>query len=71
MRVNYKAYIIDAYERETDRWRAAISRQDGAKIRVVAPFPAEHLQVVTSADTLTSQEAVNLAKLRIDNGGMI
>ncbi|MGB6395762.1 MAG: hypothetical protein WBF73_08755 [Bradyrhizobium sp.] len=70
MRVNYKAYIIDAYERETGRWRAAISRQDGAKIRVVAP-PAEHLQVVTSADTLTSQEAVNLAKLRIDNGGMI
>jgi hypothetical protein len=70
MRVNYKAYIIDAYERETGRWRAAISRQDGTKIRVVVP-PAEHLQVVTSADTLTSQEAVNLAKLRIDNGGMI
>jgi hypothetical protein len=66
----YKGYIIDAYERETDRWRATIRRQNGKKIRVAVP-PADHLQVVTCADTLTSQEAVNLAKLRIDRGGMI
>jgi hypothetical protein len=69
MRINYKAYIIDAYERETGRWRAAIKRQDGTKIRVTVP-PGEHLQVITSADTLTSQEAVSLAKLGIDGGGM-
>jgi hypothetical protein len=70
MSIIYKSYIIEAYERETGRWRATISRQDGTKIGVAVP-PAEHLQVVTSADTLTSQEAVNLAKLRIDRGGMI
>ena len=70
MTIIYKSYIIDAYEHETGRWRAAIRRQDGTKIRVAVP-PAEHLQVVTSADTLTSQEAVTLAKLRIDGGGMI
>jgi hypothetical protein len=70
MMIIYKSYIIDAYERETGRWRATIRRQDGEKIRVAVP-PAEHLQVVTSADTLTSQEAVSLAKLRIDRGGMI
>jgi hypothetical protein len=70
MTIIYKTYIIEAYERETGRWRATISRKDGTKIRVAVP-PAEHLQVVTSADTLTSQEAVNLAKLRIDRGGMI
>jgi hypothetical protein len=70
MTIIYKSYIIDAYERETGRWRATIRRQDGTKIRVDAPS-AEHLQMVTSADTLTSQEAVALAKLRIDGGGMI
>jgi hypothetical protein len=70
MTIIYKSYIIDAYERATGRWRATIRRQDGTKIRVAVP-PAEHHQVVTSADTLTSQEAVNLAKLRIDRGGMI
>jgi hypothetical protein len=70
MMIIYKSYIIDAYERETGRWRATIRRQDGEKIRVAVP-PAEHLQVVTSADTLTSQEAVSLAKLRIDAGGTI
>ena len=70
MTIIYKSYIIDAYERETGRWRATITRQDGKKIKVGVP-PAEHLHIVTSADTLTSQEAVSLAKLRIDGGGMI
>jgi hypothetical protein len=68
--VTYKSYIIDAYERETGRWRAAIRRQDGKKIRVAVP-PTEYVQITTAADTLTSQEAVSLAKLRIDGGGMI
>jgi hypothetical protein len=49
MTIIYKSYIIEAYERETGRWRATISRQDGTKIRIAVP-PAEHLQVVTSAD---------------------
>jgi hypothetical protein len=70
MTIIYKSYIIDAYERETGRWRATIRRQDGMKIRVAVP-PTERLEVVTSADTLTSQEAVTLAKLRIDGGGII
>jgi hypothetical protein len=70
MMIIYKSYIINAYERETGRWRATITRHDGKKIKVAVP-PAEHLHIVTSADTLTSQEAVSLAKLRIDGGGMI
>jgi len=47
MMIIYKSYIIDAYERETGRWRATIRRQDGKKIMVAVP-PAEHLQVVSS-----------------------
>ena len=69
MTIIYKSYIIDVYEREIGRWRATIRRQDGKKIRVAVP-PTEHIQVITTADTLTSQEAVSLAKLRIDAGGM-
>jgi len=70
MMIVYKSYIIDAYERETGRWRATIRRQDGNKIRVAVPA-TEHVQVTTAADTLTPQEAVSLAKIRIDGGGMI
>jgi hypothetical protein len=70
MMIVYKSYIIDAYERETGRWRAKIRRQDGKRIRVAAP-PTKHAQVITAADALTPQEAVSLAKLRIDGGGMI
>jgi len=70
MTIIYKSYIIDPYERQTGRWRATISRQDGKKIKVAVP-PTEHVQITTTADTLTSQEAVSLAKLRIDGGGII
>ena len=36
-RVTYKAYTIDAYRRDVDRWRATIRRLDGKKIRVAVP----------------------------------
>jgi hypothetical protein len=55
MMIIYKSYIINAYRRETGRWRATITRHDGKKIKVAVP-PAEYLHIVTSADTPTSQE---------------
>src|SRR3979409_1508888 len=33
----YKAYVIDAFKRDTDRWRATIRRLNGKKIRVAVP----------------------------------
>src|SRR4051812_45968506 len=33
----YKAYIIDAFKRDTDRWRATIRRANGKKIRIAFP----------------------------------
>jgi len=53
MAITYKAYIIDAYEREHDRWRATIRRQDGMRIWVAVP-PSEHESVTASADALTA-----------------
>ena len=36
MLIIYKSYIINAYERETGRWRATITRHDGKKIKVAS-----------------------------------
>jgi hypothetical protein len=70
MIVNYKAYNINAFEREPARWRAVIRRQDGNKIRIAVP-PVELESVTTSADALTAESAIDLAKQGIDGGGMI
>jgi hypothetical protein len=68
--INYKAYVIDAFRRDTDRWRATIRRSDGKKIRVAVP-PSVVDQTTTSADALTAEKAVELAKKAIDGGGLI
>jgi hypothetical protein len=65
----YKAYVIDAFQRDTDKWRATIRRLNGKKIRVAAP-PAVVDEVTTSADALTAEKAVELAKQAIDGGGL-
>jgi hypothetical protein len=69
MAITYKAYLIDAFERERRRWRATIRRQDGMRIWVAVP-PSEHESVITSADALANG-AIDLAKQAIDGGGMI
>jgi hypothetical protein len=65
MTITYKAYMIDAFEREQDRWRATIRRQDGMRIWVAVP-PSEHESVTKSADALTAKGAIDLAKQAID-----
>jgi hypothetical protein len=67
--ITYKAYVIDAFQRDTDNWRATIRRLDGKKIRIAAP-PSVLDQATTSADALTAEKAVELAKKAIDGGGL-
>ena len=62
-RITYKAYVIDAFQRDTDRWRATIRRSNGKKIRVAVP-PSVLDEATTSADALTAEKAVELAKRR-------
>ena len=69
-RITYKAYVIDAFRRDTDRWRATIRRSDGKKIRVAVP-PSVLDETTTSADALTAEKAVEFAKKAIDGGGLI
>jgi hypothetical protein len=68
--IAYKAYILDAFKRDTDRWRATIRRFDGKKIRVAVP-PSVLDEATTSADALTAEKAVEFAKQMIDAGGLI
>jgi hypothetical protein len=65
----YKAYVIDAFQRDTDKWRATIRRLNGKKIRVAVP-PSVLDEATTSADALTAEKAVELAKQAIDGGGL-
>jgi hypothetical protein len=67
--ITYKAYIIDAFKRDADRWRATIRRLDGKKIRVAAPAAVLD-EATTSADALTAEKAVELAKKAIDGGAV-
>ncbi len=69
-RITYKAYVIDAFRRDTDRWRATIRRSDGKKIRIAVP-PSVLDETTTSADALTAEKAVEFAKKAIDGGGLI
>ena len=68
--ITYKAYVIDAFQRDTDNWRATIRRLDGKKIRVTAPAAVLD-EATTSADALTAEKAVELAKKAIDGGVLI
>jgi hypothetical protein len=67
--ITYKAYVIDAFQRDTDRWRANIRKLNGKKIRVAVP-PSVLDQATTTADAPTAEKAVELAKKAIDAGGL-
>jgi hypothetical protein len=69
-RITYKAYVINAFRRDTDRWRATIRRLDGKKIRVAFP-PSVLDETKTPHDALTAEKAVEFAKKAIDGGGLI
>jgi len=67
--ITYKAYVIDAFQRDTDRWRANIRKLNGKKIRVAVP-PSVLDEATTTADAPTAEKAVELAKKAIDAGGL-
>jgi hypothetical protein len=67
--VIYKAYAIDAFQRDTDKWRATIRRLDGKKIRVAFP-PSVLDETTTATDSLAAEKAIALAKKAIDGGGL-
>jgi hypothetical protein len=68
--VTYKAYVIDTFQRDADRWRATIRRSDGKKIRVASPAAVLD-QATIAAEAISAEKAVEFAKKTIDRGGLI
>lgn len=68
--VSYKDYLIDAFRRDTDRWRATIRRSNGKKIRIAFP-PSVRDEATTSADAITAEKAIEFARRAIDAGEVI
>jgi len=65
--VTYKAYFIDAFQRDRDNWRATVRRLDGKKLRASVP-PLVRDDFTTSSDALTAEKAINFARSAIDAG---
>jgi Arc/MetJ-type ribon-helix-helix transcriptional regulator len=60
-----KCFRIDVFDREMGKWRASIRCSDGSKVRV----GNMHLDLfITSVDTSTADQAVQLARRAIDAG---
>jgi hypothetical protein len=66
---NYKGYLIDVFEREPGRWRAKSQRRDGKMIKA---FEGDRFfqSVTTSADCLSADASIELARKAIDAGGI-
>ena len=65
--ITYKAYFIDAFQRDRDNWRATVRRLDGKKLRASVP-PLVRDDFTTSSDALTAEKAINFARSAIDAG---
>jgi hypothetical protein len=68
--VTYRDFVIDAYRRDVDRWRATIRRSNGKKLRTAFP-PSVRDDATTSADAITAEKAIEFAKRAIDMGEVI
>jgi hypothetical protein len=70
MFVAYGEYTITVYEREKDRWRAKVRRNDGNKIKILVTPNMELDEGESSHDFLTLLDALEDMKKGIDGGGM-
>ncbi|WP_342722945.1 hypothetical protein AAFG07_27485 [Bradyrhizobium sp. B097] len=68
--VTYRDFVIDAYRRDVDRWRATIRRSNGKKIRIASP-PSVRDEATTTADAITAEKAIEFARRAIDIGEVL
>jgi hypothetical protein len=62
-----RRFQIEVFVREEGKWRASIRRSDGSKVRV------DNMRVdlfITSVDTSTAEQALQLAREAIDAGAV-
>jgi hypothetical protein len=68
--MRYKDYVIEILETSPKRWRALVRRLDGQKIKIFVPEKEVESITTSGMESLTADDAVQLAKEMIDGGGM-
>ena len=68
--IAYRDFVIDAYRRDVDRWRATIRRSNGKKVRIASP-PAVRDEATTTADAISAEKAIEFARRAIDMGEVL
>ena len=68
--IAYRDFVIDAYRRDVDRWRATIRRSNGKKIRIASP-PSVRDEATTTADAINAEKAIEFARRAIDMGEVL
>jgi hypothetical protein len=64
--VEYKQYIVKAFERVPGKWRASVKRSDGRPLMVASR--TKLAEFVTGLDSLTAKDALRDALAAIDAG---
>jgi hypothetical protein len=66
--VEYKQFIVEAFEQAPGKWRASIKRSDGAPLMVVGPTRMKLDQSIAGVDLLRAEDALLMAVAAIDAG---
>ena len=64
--MEFKRFVVQAFERELGKWRASIRRADGKPVKVIGRKKLE--QIVTRFDAPTAVAAIFMAMAAIDAG---
>ena len=66
--MEYKHYVVTAFQQEPGKWRAGVKRSDGTPLAVVGPHRVKIAQSVTHVDSSTAEDARSMAIEAIDAG---
>jgi len=66
--MEYKHFVLNAFQQRPGKWRASVRRSDGTPLAVVGPHKVKITQSVTHIDSVTADDAFRMAVEAIDAG---
>jgi hypothetical protein len=69
--VEYKHFIVKAFQQEPGKWRASVKRSDGTPLIIIGSHRVKIAQSVTHVDSLTAEGALRMAVTAIDAGAFL
>jgi hypothetical protein len=66
--MEYKHFIVNAFQQRPAKWRASVKRIDGTPLVVVGPHGVKIAQSITHVDSLSAEDAVRMVIEAIDAG---